>query len=380
MAARDLNKHLIAMPAPPEMEDDTPAGAAARAQVSAHLATMGEEFASIGVQLGARYDGSPIVAEDGAPPADDYLQLHAVRRAGRPRAALLAGPGPRHWRLAVRPVRQGLHAAALRRQGAIRRAIEAAAQQRGVPLTVLDVPAADARELYGRDLALIRPDQYVAWRGDRPPADPDRLIARRRSARPERHCHARRFGQIDICRSLGNQSAKSGFRGTTSCRRFLSLIAAAALLAAAPGPRAGRLSEPSDQADRLPAGRRRRRHRLADHRRKDVEDPRPAGRGREQGRPVRQPRHRVRLSPPSPTATRCWLAAGADHHRAAAVQEAQLRSDQVRAGRGDVGDLRTRCWCGRTSRPRTSRSSSPTSKPIPARSTTHRRATAPPRI
>ena len=32
------------------------------------------------------------------------------------------------------------------------------------------------------------------------------------------------------------------------------------------------------------------------------------------------------------------LAAGADHHLAAAVQEAQLRSDQVRAGRGDVGD------------------------------------------
>ena len=112
-----LNKHLIAMPAPPEMEDDTPAGAAARRVVSAHLATMGEEFASIGVQLGARYDGSPIVAEDGAPPPDDYRDLHAVRRAGRPRAALLAGPGPRHWRLAVRPLRQGLHAASLQRQG-----------------------------------------------------------------------------------------------------------------------------------------------------------------------------------------------------------------------------------------------------------------------
>ena len=29
-----------------------------------------------------------------------------------------------------------------------------------------------------RDLALIRPDQYVAWRGDAPPADADRLIGR----------------------------------------------------------------------------------------------------------------------------------------------------------------------------------------------------------
>ena len=47
-----------------------------------------------------------------------------------------------------------------------------------MPLKVIDLPQADARELYGRDLALIRPDQYVAWRGDAPPADADRLIAR----------------------------------------------------------------------------------------------------------------------------------------------------------------------------------------------------------
>ena len=50
-------------------------------------------------------------------------------------------------------------------------------RQRGVPLKVLDVPSADARDLYGADLALIRPDQYVAWRGNAPPADPERLIS-----------------------------------------------------------------------------------------------------------------------------------------------------------------------------------------------------------
>ena len=41
--------------------------------------------------------------------------------------------------------------------------------KRGVPLKVVDLPPADARDLYGRDLALIRPDQYVAWRGNAPP-------------------------------------------------------------------------------------------------------------------------------------------------------------------------------------------------------------------
>ena len=117
-AARELNKQLANMPPIDAIDEDSPAGEAARRKVSAHLATMAEEFASIGVQLGARYDGSPIVTEDGAPPADDFLQLHAVRRAGRPRPALLAGSGTQLWRLAVRPVRQRLHAAAARRQGA----------------------------------------------------------------------------------------------------------------------------------------------------------------------------------------------------------------------------------------------------------------------
>ena len=32
--------------------------------------------------------------------------------------------------------------------------------------------SADARDLYGRDLALMRPDQYVAWRGNAPPPIP----------------------------------------------------------------------------------------------------------------------------------------------------------------------------------------------------------------
>ena len=43
-----------------------------------------------------------------------------------------------------------------------------AARMRGVPLKVLDVPDSEARDLYGCDLCLIRPDQHVAWRGSAP--------------------------------------------------------------------------------------------------------------------------------------------------------------------------------------------------------------------
>ena len=33
-------------------------------------------------------------------------------------------------------------------------------------MKVFDLKTAEARDLYGADLVLIRPDQIVAWRGD----------------------------------------------------------------------------------------------------------------------------------------------------------------------------------------------------------------------
>jgi len=57
-----------------------------------------------------------------------------------------------------------------------------AAAHRGVPMAVVDVDAAEAAALYPSKLLLSRPDQHVAWRGDKPPADPMALIDRVRGA------------------------------------------------------------------------------------------------------------------------------------------------------------------------------------------------------
>src|SRR5579872_612838 len=46
----------------------------ARRQVGTHLSTFGEAFSSIGLQLGVRYDGSPIIVPDGAPPPDNFTR------------------------------------------------------------------------------------------------------------------------------------------------------------------------------------------------------------------------------------------------------------------------------------------------------------------
>ena len=35
----------------------------------------------------------------------------------------------------------------------------------GLPMSVVAIASSEARELYQSDLALIRPDQMVAWRG-----------------------------------------------------------------------------------------------------------------------------------------------------------------------------------------------------------------------
>src|SRR5581483_11630522 len=72
-AARQLTKNIGDTEVDPAIEEDNPAGAAGRSKAGAMLATFGEQFGSIGVQLGARYDGSPLIAADAAPPSDDFV-------------------------------------------------------------------------------------------------------------------------------------------------------------------------------------------------------------------------------------------------------------------------------------------------------------------
>lgn len=166
-AARGFAKNVGDVPVPPEMEEDSPAGAAARAKVGAYLATFGEEFASLGVQLGARYDTSPIVVPDGPPPCDDLTAYHPTSIPG--------GRAPHYWPTNGRGPgdslfdRFGIGFTLLRLGktppgGA---AFAAAAQAANIPLTTVDVPDTAARDLYACDLCLIRPDQHVAWRGNK---------------------------------------------------------------------------------------------------------------------------------------------------------------------------------------------------------------------
>ena len=178
IAARELAKPFGAIKQTASLEADTPEGEVARRQAGSYLSTFGEEFASIGVQLGARYDGSSIVVEDGAPPADNYIQYVP--------SAVPGGRAPHVWvdegrgrgsslfdRLGV-----GFTLLRLGPKAAPADSLQAAAKRRGIPLTVIELSDSVSRSMYGRDLAIVRPDQHVGWRGNAEPADAEALWSR----------------------------------------------------------------------------------------------------------------------------------------------------------------------------------------------------------
>lgn len=165
-AARRLTANIGETDIDPAIEHDTRAGEAARLAASRMLAGFGEQFASIGVQLGARYDGSPVIDDGDAPPPDNLTTYVPTSVPG--------GRTPHVWLDAGRGLGSSLYDRLGRNFTLLRlgprppdvSGIVEASMALQVPLDLLDVADSDVRDLYGCELVLIRPDQYVAWRGD----------------------------------------------------------------------------------------------------------------------------------------------------------------------------------------------------------------------
>ena len=135
------------------------------------------EFNIPGLQLGLRYEGSPIVArETGAPTADQPNHYIPTARPGA-RAPHVWLDGQSIFDLFGRDYTLlcfsgGDQAAAAADCARWQQCAEAA----GLPLSVLHCGSAEARTLYGADRVLIRPDHHVAWRGSAG-ADAAQLLA-----------------------------------------------------------------------------------------------------------------------------------------------------------------------------------------------------------
>ena len=150
---------------PPELEDDGPAGEAARKLTGDHFNHHARfEFNIPGITFGGRYDGSPIIVPDGTAPPPDAAE-RATSRPPAPAAARRTSGSATAARSTTRSASSS-RCFGLAPAPADAAPFRAAAEALNMPLSIVPIAGDEARDLYGADLALIRPDQIVAWRGN----------------------------------------------------------------------------------------------------------------------------------------------------------------------------------------------------------------------
>jgi hypothetical protein len=163
--ARQFADSIGLFDAAPELEDDSPQGEAARTLASEYLnGHVRREFNIPGVTFGGRYDGSPIIVDDGssAPPDAANSYTPCATPGGRPPHAWLADGRSLYDSFNFEWTLLALGDAPPNAQ-----AFTQAARDIGLDLKVVSHPGPDLLALYEAPLVLIRPDQIVAWRGQK---------------------------------------------------------------------------------------------------------------------------------------------------------------------------------------------------------------------
>jgi 2-polyprenyl-6-methoxyphenol hydroxylase-like FAD-dependent oxidoreductase len=149
-----------------DLEGQDAAAEARRAETGRKIAALGNaENESWGVELGYRYDNSPIIWPEASPPAIDPLTYKpSTWPGGRLPHVWLEDGVSIHDRL-------GLYLSLIAFADFDRSVVEAASAELGMPLTIVQLDRPDLRTIFARNFLLVRPDQHVAWRGDTLPPD-----------------------------------------------------------------------------------------------------------------------------------------------------------------------------------------------------------------
>ncbi len=137
-----------------------------------------QQYACAGLNFGTYYDRSPIIAYDGA--AHPAYTMNSYTPSTVPGCRT-----PHFWCKDGRSLydAMGPEFTLLRFDPAVDvAALDAAARVRGMPLKILDIERPDSVICDGDKLVLSRPDQHVAWRSNRLPADSLAIIDRVRGA------------------------------------------------------------------------------------------------------------------------------------------------------------------------------------------------------
>ncbi len=158
--ARRFADSLGLYAAPPEIEDATEAGSAARLEAGAYLDRHARaEFNIPGITFGGRYDGSPIIISDGTTPPPDAANVYTP-------SACPGGRAPHAWLEEGISLYDlfGFEWTLLQFEQILSDANPLRHAAPGVELKLVTLPR-HLRDLYEADLVLIRPDQVVSWRG-----------------------------------------------------------------------------------------------------------------------------------------------------------------------------------------------------------------------
>ena len=171
-----------AIPLSPLLEAETEEGRSLRKKArAAILKTRAKEFQndSPGIELGYRYEDSPICVDDGtpAPLFDHGVYIPTSRPGGRaPHVPLADG------RSTLDLFGRGFVLLVLSAHAAEAASFATTAHYAGVPLEIVELDEPEVKRIYELTLVLVRPDGHVAWRGDRAPADAALIIERVRGA------------------------------------------------------------------------------------------------------------------------------------------------------------------------------------------------------
>ena len=156
------------------IREETPAGAETRKNLSA-VADVEQRKSNemIGAELGYRYVDSPVICN--VPGGPEHL-FRDYRPTTWPGARL-----PHVWLDDGTPIQDRIpDGYAILKLGSTKAdasGLERAIRARGAPVTVLDIPDRIARDIYGSDLILLRPDLHVVWRGNAAPEDAAKVAA-----------------------------------------------------------------------------------------------------------------------------------------------------------------------------------------------------------
>ena len=139
-------------------------------------------FRTMGLQIGIRYENSPVCVPDGteAPP-DDPADYIATARPGA-RAPHVALPDGRSTLDLFGRGFVLMDMATAGESPANVAELEKAAQAIKLPIRIERITEPAVRKVYEKKLALVRPDGHVAWRGDAIPHGVAALIDRVRGA------------------------------------------------------------------------------------------------------------------------------------------------------------------------------------------------------